>query len=358
MSCRRYKSRSPSRSFQLLIKFVFITQTVIRIAGERNSVRNLKAFREEIPKPSKYEVLIKVHAVSLNYRDIAVATSQYAFPVKDNVIPCSDAAGCIAKGDYVIGTFDPTNTFGQQEDWLNGQGGPVDEVLREYLTLPGIAAVKLPKDSTLSFSEWSTLVCTGVTAWNALYGNIPLRPGQIVLGHGIGGVSITGLLLAKAAGATTIVTSSSDDKLESVKAKLGFDYGVNYKKHPEWSKEVLRLTGGEGVDYVLENDGSGTIAESINAVKMGGKVSVIGFLSKAKEMPDVASLALAKGAVVRGITVGSTQLLQEVVRFVGRKGLRLPVDKEFGFTAEEAVKALEHLQSGSHVGKVCIKVAD
>ncbi|KAL3434360.1 NAD(P)-binding protein [Aspergillus tetrazonus] len=299
-----------------------MSQTVIRIAGERNSVRNLKASREEIPKPSKYGVLIKVHAVSLNYRDIAVATSQYPFPVKDNVIPCSDAAGVvvevcegvkgIVKCDHVVGTFDPTNTFGQQEDWLNGQGGPVDGVLREYLTLPGIAAVKLPKNSPLSFSEWSTLVCTGT-----------------------GGVSITGLLLARAAGATTIVTSSSDEKLESVKAKF------------EWSKEVLRLTDGEGVDYVLENGGSGTIAESINAVKMGGNVSVIGFLSQAKEMPDVAGLALAKGAVVRGITVGSTQLLQEVVRFVGRKGLRLPVDKEFGFSAEETVKTLEYLKSGS-----------
>ncbi|KAL2811006.1 NAD(P)-binding protein [Aspergillus granulosus] len=345
-----------------------MSQTVIRLTGERTSVRHLKAFKEEIPKPSKHEVLIKVHSVSLNYRDIGVATSGYPFPVKDNVIPCSDAAGVvidvgegvkgIAKGDHVIGTFDPTNNFGQQEDWLNGQGAPVDGVLREYITLPGIAAVKLPKESPQSFSEWSTLVCTGVTAWNALYGNIHLRPGQIVLGQGTGGVSITGLLLAKAAGAITIVTSSSDEKLEFVKSKFGFDYGVNYKTHPKWSEEVLRLTNGEGVDYVLENGGSGTIAESINAVKMGGNVSVIGFLSQAKEMPDVASLALAKGAIVRGIVVGSTQLLQEVVRFVGRKGLRLPVEKEFGFSAEQAISAFEYLQSGAHIGKVCIKVCE
>lgn len=171
-------------------------------------------------------------------------------------------------------------------------------------------------------------------------------------------MSITGLLLAKAAGCITIITSSSDEKLNSIKSKFGFDYGVNYKTHPEWSKEVLRLTNGEGVDYVLENGGSGTIAESINSIKMGGNVSVIGFLSKAKEMPDVASLALSKGAVVRGIVVGSTQLLQEVVRFVARKGLRLPVEKEFGFSAEEASKAYEYLMSGSHVGKVCIKVSE
>ncbi|PYI03089.1 NAD(P)-binding protein [Aspergillus sclerotiicarbonarius CBS 121057] len=345
-----------------------MSQTVIRINGPRNSVRNLKAFTEAIPVPTKHEVLIKVHSVSLNYRDIGVATSGYPFPVKDNVVPCSDAAGVvvavgegvknIAKGDRVIGTFDPTNLFGQQMNWLNGQGGPVDGVLREYITLPYTAAVKLPENSPQSFSEWSTLVCTGVTAWNALYANVPLKPGQIVLVQGTGGVSITGIIFAKAAGATTIVTSSSDEKLEYVKSKFGADYGVNYKTHPEWSKEVLRLTNGEGVDYVLENGGSGTIAESLNAVKMGGNVSVIGFLSQAKEMPDVAGLALAKGATVRGITVGSTQLLQEVVRFVGRRGLRLPVEKEFGFSAEMVVEAYEYLLSGGHVGKVCIKVAE
>ena len=175
---------------------------------------------------------------------------------------------------------------------------------------------------------------------------------------GTGGVSITGIILAKAAGAKTIVTSSSDEKLHYVKSHFGADYGVNYKKHPEWSKEVLRLTNGEGVDYVLENGGSGTIAESINAVKMGGNVSVIGFLSLAEQskMPDVALLALAKGAVVRGITVGSTQLLEEVARFVARKGLRLPVEKEFPFTQEEVVKALEFMASGSHIGKICIRV--
>ena len=175
---------------------------------------------------------------------------------------------------------------------------------------------------------------------------------------GTGGVSITGIILAKAAGAKTIVNSSSDEKLDYVKSHFGADYGVNYKKHSEWSKEVLRLTNGEGADYVLENGGSCTIAESINTVKMRGNISVIGFLSLAEQskMPDVAILALAKGAVVREITVGSTQLLKEVVRFVDRKGLRLPVEKEFRFTQEQVVKALEFTASGSHIGKICIRV--
>ena len=171
-----------------------MSQTVIRLHGERNSVRNLKAFKEAIPEPSKLEVLIKVHSVSLNYRDITVATSTYPFPMKENVIPCSDAAGVVVKvgegvknlsvGDHVIGTFDITNLYGQQANWLGGQGAPIDGVLREYVAIPATSTVKVPKDSPQSFSEWSTLVCTGVTAWNALYGNIPLRPGQVVLCQG------------------------------------------------------------------------------------------------------------------------------------------------------------------------------
>ena len=167
------------------------------------------------------------------------------------------------------------------------------------------------------------------------------------------------MILAKAAGATTIITSSSDEKLKFVQEKYGIDHVINYKKHPEWSKEALRLTNGAGVDYILENGGSGTIAESLNAVKMGGNVSVIGFLSAADQskMPDVAGMALAKGAVVRGIVVGSTQLLQEVTNFVATKGLRLPIDKVFEFNEKSVIEAYEYLASGSQIGKVCIKVA-
>ncbi|KAJ5293009.1 uncharacterized protein N7443_008962 [Penicillium atrosanguineum] len=344
-------------------------QTVIRLNKERSSVRGLQVYKEDVPKASKHEVIMKVHGVSLNYRDIAIATSQYPFPVKDNVVPCSDAAGVVvevgedvrdilAVGDHIIGTLDFNNLFGQQSNWLGGQGGPVDGVLREYLAIPAISAVKVPKDCPQTFNEWSTLVVTGVTAWNALYGNVPLRPGQIVLLQGTGGVSITGLILAKAAGATTIITSSSDEKLELAKSKYGAGMVVNYKKHPEWSKEVLRLTNGEGVDFILETGGSGTISESINCLKMGGNVSVIGFLSRAKQhgMPDVASLALAKGATIRGIQGGSTQLLQEVARSVARNGLRLPVETVYKFTLEDVIKAYEFLSSGTHVGKICIQV--
>lgn len=171
-------------------------------------------------------------------------------------------------------------------------------------------------------------------------------------------MSITGLILAKAAGATTIITSSSDDKLKYVREKYGVDHTINYKTTPDWAQEALRITGGRGADFILENGGAGTIKQSIEAITMGGIIAVIGFLAQIpqSEMPDVALLALGKGAVVRGVTVGSTQLLEEVVRFVGSKKLNVPVETTFGFTREEILKAYEYLQSGQHVGKVCINV--
>lgn len=158
---------------------------------DRKGIDSLELVQEDIPSFDKHEVLIKVKSVSLNFRDIGVANGMYPFPVKDRVIPCSDACGevvevgssvqNVSKGDLVIGTFDPTNLYGQQKNWNNGLGGPVDGVLREYVALPSSSVVKVPTDTGLSTAHWASIVCTGVTAWNALYGNIPLRPGQTVL---------------------------------------------------------------------------------------------------------------------------------------------------------------------------------
>lgn len=138
----------------------------------------------------------------------------------------------------------------------------------------------------------------------------------------------------------------------------GADHIINYKTHPDWSQEVLKLTGGRGADIILENGGAGTIAQSLNAVAFGGIVAVIGFLAACpqEKMPDVAGLALSKGAVVRGIIIGSKQQLEDVTRFVTAKSLALPVEKEFGFSREEVVAAYGYLASGQHVGKICVKV--
>jgi len=241
-------------------------------------------------------------------------------------------------------------------DWLNGLGGPKDGVLRQYIAIPATAIVKIPSTTKLSWSQLASLVCTGTTAWNALYGNLPLKPGQTLLFQGTGGVSTTGLILAKVAGAQTIITSSSDEKLEMVKEKYGADHLINYKTTPDWAAEVNRITSGHGADFVFENGGSGTIAQSIACVARGGQIAVIGFLSQAKEMPDVAALVLDKGCIVRGINVGAKQLTEDLVRYVCGKDLPVPVEKTFGFEREQVLEAFRYLESGSHVGKVCIEI--
>lgn len=169
-------------------------QKVYRLTA-RNSFRDLALFEEEVPAPDKSEVLIKVRSVALNYRDIVVANSQYPFSTKEHAVPCSDAVGEVVKrgsavqgladGDLVLGSFDPTALYGPLKSWEHGQGGPVDGVLRQYIVLPGQSVVKVPSPASLSFAQWATLPCTGVTAWNALYGNTPLRPGQTVLFQGM-----------------------------------------------------------------------------------------------------------------------------------------------------------------------------
>ncbi|KAF2159102.1 hypothetical protein M409DRAFT_30383 [Zasmidium cellare ATCC 36951] len=343
------------------------THTVFRLT-HRNGFDGIEASTEAIPEFDRHELLIKVRSVALNFRDIAIATSKYPFPVQENVTPCSDAMGEVVevgasvpgfeKGDPVIVAFDPTALYGTINNWNNGLGGPVDGVLKQYICVSHQGVIKIPKESSLKEEQWAALVCTGVTAWNALYGNIPLRPGQTVLFQGTGGVSVTGLALGKAAGAKTIITSSSDEKLNYVQSTFGADYTINYKTTPDWAAEVQKITNGVGFDYILENGGSGTIKQSIEAIKFGGIISVIGFLSRARqeEMPDVAALALSKGCVVRGIIIGSKQQLEEVVRFVGSHDLKIPVEKTFEFSKEGVVDALKYMTSGSRIGKVCIKV--
>ncbi|CAG8232829.1 unnamed protein product [Penicillium salamii] len=342
------------------------TQTALRLTG-RNSWEQLTAFQEPRPTAGKHEVLIKVRGVALNFRDIAISTSKYPFKVKDQVVPGSDAAGDIVSvgegvtgfsaGDKVVVSFDQATQYGPIKNWENGLGGPIDGVLREYISVPAQTVVKVPKHSALSYAQWASVVCTGVTAWNSLYGVSPIKPGQSVLFQGTGGVSITGLILAKAAGAKTIITSSSDEKLRYVKEKYGVDYTINYKTTPDWAAEAQKITEGQGVDYILENGGSGTMKQSLEAIAYGGVISVIGFLATASqdEMPDVSLLALGKAAIVRGIIIGSKQQLEEAVLFIGEKDLELPVEKTFQFTRDQVVEAYSYLTSGQHVGKVCIE---
>ena len=341
-------------------------QKVFRLPSKGAGYNALEEKTEPIPKVQAHEVLLQVKATTLNYRDLVIANGGYPFPVQDNVVPISDGAGTIVevgsdvsglqKGDWAISNFDISNLYGPQQDWEHGLGGPIDGMLREYITVPASAIVKIPKTTTLSWGQLAGLVCTGTTAYNSLYGNLPLKPGQTVLFQGTGGVSITGLVIAKAAGAITIITSSSDDKLKLAQDKYGADYIVNYKKTPKWEQEALKITGGRGVEFIIENGGSGTIAQSLACIARGGIIAVVGFLSVADQMPDVAGLVLAHGCVVRGINVGAKQLTEEMVAFVCGKNLDMPVEKTFGFSRDEVIEAYRYLESGSHVGKICIEI--
>jgi len=314
------------------------------------------------PKPT--EVLVKVHAVSLQFRDLIIAKGQYALGQKDNVVPGSDMAGEIlavgdavtgwAVGDKVCANFSVDHIFGDvtEETKLSGLGGPIDGVLTEYKILPAHSLVKIPDG--WSYIEASTLPCAAVTAYNALLGPNPLKGGDTVLVLGTGGVSIFGLQIAVASGATVIATSSSDNKLALAK-KLGATHVINYKTTPDWEKEVLRITGGRGVDHVIEVGGAGTINKSLASTRYGGTVSVIGFVAGAGDMSTLPGVILGRAALVRGILIGSRTQFEDLVRLINTAGLKPVVDKVFAF--EETRAAYEYLESQQHVGKVCVQVA-
>ncbi|KAF9815574.1 hypothetical protein IEO21_04495 [Rhodonia placenta] len=335
-------------------------------------IHNL-TLREAATSPiNASEVLVKVHAVSLQshsarqYRDLLVSRGQYPLGQKDNVIPCSDMAGEIVAvgndvkgwkiGDRVCSNFAVDHIFGDVTDEikLTGLGGPIDGVLTEYKTLPAHSLVLIPEN--LSYEEASTLPCAALTAYNALSGPIPLKGGDYLLVQGTGGVSIFGLQLAIASGASVIVTSSSDEKLKIAK-KLGAKHLINYKKTPDWEKEVLKITNGRGVDHVIEVGGAATIKKSIASVRYGGSVHVVGHIAPDGSV-DLVHLPIAlliRTANLRGILIGSRTQFEDMNRLITANGIKPLVDKVFKF--EEAREAYKYLESQKHVGKVVIKVS-
>ena len=313
-----------------------------------------------MPKPGPRQVLVKVAACSLNFRDLAIVLGTYRMAVKPNVIPLSDGAGEVVAvgegvtrvkaGDRVAGCF--------FQRWIGGPmaadthasalGGGLDGMLADYAVLEEHGVVKLP--AHLSLEEGATLPCAAVTAWHALAEHARIVAGETVLVQGTGGVSIFALQLARLMGARVIVTSSSNEKLARAKA-LGAAHGVNYKATPEWDKAVVELTGG-GVDHVVEVGGPGTLARSLRAIRVGGKITLIGVLAGAAEINPM--LIFSRRANVQGISVGSTQMFEAMNRAIAASGLKPVIDKVFAFG--EAPAAYRHLQSAQHFGKVVIRV--
>jgi NADPH:quinone reductase-like Zn-dependent oxidoreductase len=314
------------------------------------------------PKPGRRQVLVKVAACSLNFRDLAIAVGTYRMPVLDKLIPLSDGAGEVVEvgddvtrvkpGDRVAGCF--------FQGWVGGPisaervqralGGSAQGMLVEYVVLDDDGVVRLPDH--LSLEDGATLPCAAVTAWQALAVHGQLKPGETVLVQGTGGVSIFALQFARMMGGQVIATSSSDEKLARAKS-LGAIHGINYKARPDWDKAVLELTNGRGVDHVVEVGGAGTLERSLGAVCLGGRISVIGVLTGSAQINP--NFILGRRASMQGMSVGSTEMFEAMNRAMSAARLKPVIDKVFPF--DQARDAFRYLESGAHFGKVVIRVS-
>ena len=302
------------------------------------------------------QIVIRLRAASLNYRDQAVVRGQYfGGATPRDLVPVSDGAGdvvsvgagvsSVAAGDRVAGTF-----FQPTPQGPAALGSPLDGVLSDYAVLMDGGAVRLPE--SIDYEAAACLPCAGVTAWHALFAiGRAVAPGDTVLVLGTGGVSMLALQLARAAGARVIVTSSSDDKIERAFA-LGATDGVNYARTPQWDKEVLRITGGRGADCVVEIGGAGTLGQSYQALARGGKVALIGFLAGPQGDTAPHPLMLKAGSV-HGVFVGDRPMFEALLRAVAVNRIAPPVDRVFSF--EEAAAAYAYQASRGFVGKIVIR---
>ncbi|MGJ4926115.1 zinc-dependent alcohol dehydrogenase family protein [Bradyrhizobium sp. HKCCYLS2038] len=310
--------------------------------------------------PARGEVLVRLTAASLNYRDLLTVKGGYGSRQKFPLVPLSDGAGVVeavgdgvaafAPGDRVIGSFFESWTGGEPSEtkMRAALGGAVDGTLTEYRIFPAQALVRTP--AHLSDIEAATLPCAGVTAWSAVVKLGGIRPGQTVLTQGTGGVSMFALQIAKLAGARVIATSSSEAKIARLK-DLGADVTLNYKTTPDWGKQARELTR-QGVDLVVEVGGVGTLNESIRATRIGGTIAFIGVLAGAPASELRLPLMVIQQQRLQGVTVGSVDDLQALANALALHQVKPVVDRVFPFA--EAREAFHYMSSGAHVGKVAI----
>jgi NADPH:quinone reductase-like Zn-dependent oxidoreductase len=322
---------------------------------------SLARCERERQKLGPQDVRVRVRAVSLNFRDLAIAKAA-KHAKKPPVVPCSDGAGEVIEvgsdvtrwklGDRVAANFFPLWRDGEPSLLLhkNALGGTVDGMLREEVVLDQTSWVAIPQH--LSFEEAATLPCAGVTAYNALFESASLKPGDTLLVQGTGGVSMFALQLGRACGAQVIVTSSSAEKRERAR-KLGAAHTLDYKATPAWGEAALAITAGRGVDVVVEVGGPGTFDQSVAALRYGGTMSILGTLSGLKGEVNTYGI-FHKALRVHGVYVGSVRMFEALNRALSLHQLHPVVDRVFAF--DDARSAYEYLASGQHFGKVVVRV--
>jgi NADPH:quinone reductase-like Zn-dependent oxidoreductase len=317
------------------------------------------ADRPDPGQPGPGEIRVALHASSLNFHDYGVAAGKV--PAEDGRVLMADGAGVVEAtgpgviefipGDSVVSCFFP--------DWQDGPptignfsrtpGDGIDGFAQEHVVLPATAFTRAP--TGFSHVEAATITTAGLTAWRALVVDGGLKPGDTILALGTGGVSIFALQIAKMTGARVIITSSSDEKLERARA-LGADETINYRRQEDWGARVRDLTGGRGVDHVVEVGGPGTLAQSIKAVRVGGHISLIGVLTgRAGEVPT--AVLMAKQVRLQGLIVGNRRQQQDFVRALDGGALRPVIDRSFRL--DELADAFRHEESGGHFGKIGVE---
>lgn len=323
-------------------------------------LERLEFVDEDHPGPGSGEVLVRIRACSLNFHDAMVAEGK--IPCADGLVPMSDGAGEVIAlgegvdefkvGDIVVSTFYP--------DWLGGEptsaakrrvaGESVDGYAREYACMPARAFTKAPAGYT--YAEAATLPCAGVTAWRGLVTCGQVKPGDTVLILGAGGVSLFALQFAKAAGARVIATSSSEEKLEKLKA-LGADVVLNYKAEPDWGGKAKEITDGRGVDHVVEVGGPGTLPQSIAACRTGGHIALIGVLTGFSGEVSIPAL-FSNQIRVSGISIGSRTDQEDMIRGITATRLKPVIDRSFAL--QDMVAAFKRYESRTRFGKVCLDI--
>ncbi|KAJ4344256.1 hypothetical protein N0V95_006199 [Ascochyta clinopodiicola] len=346
------------------------------VPAHASSITDLERLSRPIPTPGDHQVLVRLTAASLNYRDllIAIRSPQYPGDHKPNLVPCCDGAGIIhtAGVSSKWASREGTKVILHPSEWLSGDvrnldlgkvdgAAGSDGTLQQWMVVPDERVIEAPKH--LSAGESASLPTAGVTAWSAIRESLDaslsgeLRPwkdgkrleGKTILTQGTGGI-------AAALGATVIATSSSDAKLALAK-EFGATHGINYVTHPDWDQEVLRLTDGKGADHVIELGGNQTLMKSINSVRKGGLVSVIGILSAIQDIPgDIVPSLLFGGKIVKGCVAFNRDATAEFAQFAEQYGIKPVIAKEFAFG--DVVAAFEALQNQSEVGKIVVRLSD